>query len=139
MERQPDDEARQRITDEQATPRSDPRLGIRAAAVFRRMDRNCVSLVPVPAKRAETPTQAIFAWAEECEVPADPADLVELAKRLRGSRLLVGEDGVLEGKRITAAIQEQADLYGANEWPAKNKLRMLACRIRGTLGEMGLM
>lgn len=29
-----------------------PRLGVRAAAVFRRMDRNCVSLVPVPAERA---------------------------------------------------------------------------------------
>lgn len=120
---------------EVGTPPVDPRRVGVAVAFLDRMQRN--SATAAQASRAETPGDMIFRWAEEGGVPAEREKLRDLATMLRGSRLLFDEDGKLAGAAIADALDEQADL--CHDWPAANKLRLLAARVRDMLGGLGLL
>ena len=64
-----------------------------------------------------------------------------MAERLRHERwrLAFSENGVLVGASVVEALREQAKLVKADAWPARNRLRMMAERVRMTLGEYGLL
>ena len=113
----------------------DPKRVGAAVAFLDRMQRNSAPVAK--ASLAETPSDVIFRWAEEAGIPAGRAELGDLAAALRGSRLLFDEDGRLAGAAIADALGEQAAL--CRGWPAANKLRLLAARVRDVLGELGLL
>ncbi len=83
-----------------------------------------------------TPHEVIVEWAAELTVKPTPADLSNLADRLRDA-LVVEEDGALAGGRLVEAIDSQADR--TCDWKVKNKLRFLARNVEATLREMGML
>ena len=103
--------------------------------LVRRMMRNQVFRL-VEVEPATTPHETIVAWAAALTGKPAPADLAELADRLRDA-LAFEEDGALAGHLVLAAIDAQADRMC--DWKLKNKLRFLASHVELTLREMGLL
>ena len=102
--------------------------------LIRRMKRNRLKLLEV--KPADTPYEVMSAWVADLADKPTPAELADLAERLRDS-LVFEEDGALAGNRIIFAIDGQADRVC--DWQAKNKLRFLAGVVDATLRPMGLL
>lgn len=109
-------------------PRQDTR------GMLRRMSRN--NLVVVKAERADTPSQAVFRWAEESGV--ERGDAIELLERLRRS-LPFEEDGCLRGGAILDALELQATLMRDCDWAGANRLRLSADSLRKQFTQLGLL
>ena len=103
--------------------------------MVRRMMRN-QGFILVEVERAETPHEAIVAWADGLAVKPVPADLSELADRMRDA-LAFEEDGALAGERIVDALAKQAGLIRA--WPQRARLNTLAGQLHGLLCELGML
>lgn len=118
----------------------DPRYGEHSAAELDRVTRNTLALVRVEPTEP-TVIDIIEQWAEDCEVGCAAATIVELAERLRVDRwrLAFSENGVLVGSSVVEALHEQTKLTKAEEWPARNRLRILADQVQTTLTEYGLL
>jgi len=114
----------------------DATYGEHSAAAIDRVWRNTVTVEK--SDRAETPLEAMVAWAEEIGFEDGDA-LLALAERLRESDLLFSEDGMLVGSRIVSAMRAQAKLYQRDKWAAGNRLRLLSDRVHGALAELGLL
>jgi len=112
-------------------------VGTRAAAVFRRMERNDSPRLRICP--AETPVQTVMGWVDENGIPASDELVTELCRRLRDSRMLFEEDGGLCGSSIVDALREQAKLLPAENWDNAQKLRSLAEHVQTALGQMGLL
>lgn len=117
-------------------PKPDPRVGETSAAI---LDRMCRNTVPVEKSgRAGTPVEVIFEWADGIGFAGDRRTLIDLAERLRDASAFA-EDGMLVGLRLVEAVEAQSGLYARDKWPAANKLRFLANRMREVLGGLGLL
>ena len=128
MERRPDDEVRRR---------SDSCGRHKAAAMFRRIDRNIVAKVPT--EPAETAAQALSAWIEDRGIAVGQSDVASLLKRLRGCRLLFDDDGALVGSLLVDALRQQAELVRKKDWPNRSRLRLLSDHVSATLGDLGFL
>ncbi len=104
--------------------------------------RTRLALVPTtPAER--TPAQVISDFCEECGVDLDAGSVAELSARLHaGGVCYFDDDGRVLGtiicetlRAICDALAAQADLIAEDQWPARNKLRMLVDRFQRELGE----
>ena len=116
-------------TDEE-TVRRQPIRGM-----IRRMKRNKLRLVETA--RTQTPFEAMLEWAAELTTKPIPADLADLAERLRGSRLLFDEDGGVNGQAVIDALAKQAGLIRA--WPQRARLNTLVGQLHGLLCELGML
>ena len=118
-------------------------------AMLRRMLRTRTAIVP--ARCAErTPAQVITAWCKECGLDVGADAVAGLSSRLhQGGVFYFADDGALIGSviveiltAISDAIREQSDLIAGDQWPKRNRLRMLAERFRreldAVLGEQGM-
>lgn len=116
------------------------RHGEHSAAELDRVQRNHLSLVRVE-PIAPTVIGVVTQWAEEHGVDCEAEAVVDLAERLREERwkLAFAENGVLVGEAVTEALLAQARNLRAEEWAARNRLRILADQVRLTLGEYGLL
>ena len=118
----------------------DPKYGEHSAARMDRVTRNALALVTVePA--VPTVMDIIVEWASDHGVGCPAEAIVALAERLREDRwrLAFAEDGALVGASVVEALAEQARLLAADEWPARNRLRILADQVEATLGAHGLL
>ena len=118
----------------------DPKYGEGSAARLDRVVRNAFALVKVePAPT--TVIDIIKEWDSDCGAGCTAAAIVDLAERLRVDRWLLAfsEDGALVGQALVDAIAEQTRRLRSEEWPARNRLRMLADQVQATLGEFGLL
>jgi hypothetical protein len=102
--------------------------------MIRRMGRNRLRLVET--LPAQTPFEVMAAWAAELTAKPAPADLADLADRLRDA-LAFEEDGALAGRRVVEAIDRQADR--TCDWGAKSRLRFVGAHVETVLREMGLL
>ena len=90
----------------------------------------------VEVEPATTPHETIVAWTAGLTGKPAPADLAELADRLRDT-LAFEEDGALAGGRIVDALTVQAALI--QSWPLRARLGTLAGQLDGLLRELGML
>lgn len=102
--------------------------------MIRRVKRNRLRLVKT--LPAQTPSGVMAAWAAELTAKPTPAELADLAERLRDVSAFE-EDGALAGGRLVEAIDRQADRIC--DWPLRNKLRFLGGNVESAFREMGLL
>lgn len=103
--------------------------------LLRRMMRNN-NLAIVKTVPAETPSQAVFQWAEESGVARRNA--LELLERLRQT-LPFEEDGCLKGLAILDALDRQVDLMRDGDWSSANRLRFFCEGLRDQFTRLGLL
>lgn len=103
--------------------------------MIRRMMRNHLKLVPT--LPAQTPFEVIAEWGESLQSKPKTKDLDDLAKRLRGARLLVEEDGGFAGQCIVDALMEQGGLL--KDWGQRTRLKTVAGQLQGLLSETGML